>query len=180
MKYARIQSPIGTLLITGDESGLCHIGFGEGKHILHPADDWSESGCVILDETEKQLAEYFNGKRTRFDLALNPAGTTFQKEVWRELQQIPYGTTISYGELAKRVGRPKASRAVGAANGANPIPIVIPCHRVIGCDGSMTGYAGGLRIKTSLLRLEGFPLGESRQPMLRGIEASRKAAGESY
>ncbi len=102
----------------------------------------------------KQLREYFAGKRADFDLPLAPEGTEFQRSVWRNLQDIPYGETISYGELAKRVGNPKASRAVGAANGQNPIPIVIPCHRVIGANGKLTGFGGGLPTKEALLALE--------------------------
>jgi methylated-DNA-[protein]-cysteine S-methyltransferase len=102
----------------------------------------------------KQLREYFAGQRADFDLPLAPEGTEFQRTVWRNLRDIPYGETISYGELAKRVGNPKASRAVGAANGQNPIPIVIPCHRVIGANGKLTGFGGGLPTKEALLALE--------------------------
>jgi methylated-DNA-[protein]-cysteine S-methyltransferase len=102
----------------------------------------------------RQLREYFAGQRTRFDLPLHPAGTAFQRDVWSELQRIPYGETISYGELARRVGHPAAARAVGAANGANPIPIVIPCHRVIGANGKLTGFGGGIPVKQKLLALE--------------------------
>ena len=100
------------------------------------------------------MREYFSGRRTEFDLPLAPEGTEFQRTVWRHLQDIPYGQTISYGELAKRVGNPKASRAVGAANGCNPLPIVIPCHRVIGANGKLTGFGGGLPTKEMLLSLE--------------------------
>ena len=102
----------------------------------------------------RQLSEYFSGARTEFDLPLAPEGTEFQRTVWRRLQDIPYGETIAYGELARRVGNPKASRAVGAANGANRIPIVIPCHRVIAANGKLTGFGGGLPIKEALLSLE--------------------------
>ena len=105
-------------------------------------------------EAVRQLLEYFALKRTSFDLPLAPEGTPFQRSVWRHLQDIPYGETISYGELAKRVGNPKASRAVGAANGKNPLPIVIPCHRVIGSNGTLTGFGGGLPTKEALLGLE--------------------------
>ncbi|HEY8022769.1 MAG TPA: methylated-DNA--[protein]-cysteine S-methyltransferase [Thermoanaerobaculia bacterium] len=111
--------------------------------------------CPTLAIVAAQLAEYFAGRRRDFDLELDPPGTPFQRQVWGELARIPYGATVSYGELARRVGRPNASRAVGAANGANPIPIVLPCHRVIGSDGSLTGYGGGLPIKRALLSLEG-------------------------
>ena len=107
-----------------------------------------------MGETIRQLCEYFAVKRTDFDLPLAPEGTTFQRAVWRQLQEIPYGETISYGELARRVGNPKASRAVGSANGANPLPIVIPCHRVIAGDGTLGGFGGGLPTKQTLLALE--------------------------
>jgi methylated-DNA-[protein]-cysteine S-methyltransferase len=105
-------------------------------------------------EAVRQLSEYFAGERKEFDFPLAPEGTEFQRAVWKRLQEIPYGQTISYGELARRVGNPKASRAVGAANGKNPIPIVIPCHRVIGADGKLTGFGGGLPIKEALLAIE--------------------------
>jgi methylated-DNA-[protein]-cysteine S-methyltransferase len=110
--------------------------------------------ALVVDEAIRQLRAYFAKKLTRFDLPLQPEGTPFQIEVWRELQTIPYGKVISYGELAKRIGKPRASRAVGGANGSNPIPIIIPCHRVIGSNGKLTGYAGGLHIKEALLKLE--------------------------
>ena len=122
---------------------------------LNSRTQWQESGSGIVNETICQLKAYFEKKLTKFNLPLNPEGTPFQMEVWRELQKIPYGTVISYGKLASRIGRPKASRAVGAANGSNPIPIVIPCHRVIGSNGKMTGYGGGVQIKEALLKLEG-------------------------
>jgi O-6-methylguanine DNA methyltransferase len=113
---------------------------------------WDAARCAAV---ARELAEYFAGRRRDFTLAVDPPGTPFQRQVWSELARIPYGGTLSYGELARRVGRPSASRAVGAANGANPIPIVLPCHRVIGADGSLTGYGGGLPIKRALLALEG-------------------------
>lgn len=113
---------------------------------------WDPARCAAV---ARELAEYFAGRRREFTLALDPPGTPFQREVWGELARIPYGATLSYGELARRIGRPAASRAVGAANGANPIPVILPCHRVIGSDGSLTGYGGGLPIKRALLALEG-------------------------
>ena len=106
-------------------------------------------------DLREQLAQYFAGRRRTFSLKLAPAGTDFQQATWRALVEIPYGETASYAEIARRVGRPAASRAVGAANGANPLPIVVPCHRVIGADGSLTGFGGGLPIKRALLELEG-------------------------
>jgi len=146
-----MDSPIGLLTIAADEEGLHSIEFGEGAPVS-PEAQRSDRGLV--HETILQLRAYFARKLFEFTLPLKPNGTPFQKEVWRELQRIPYGTVISYGELARRVGNPKASRAVGAANGSNPIPIIIPCHRVIGSNGKMTGYAGGLSIKEALLELE--------------------------
>ena len=114
-----------------------------------------EGRCLHRSKkTVSQLRSYFAGEREEFDLPLAPEGTPFQQEVWRRLCEIPYGETISYGELARRIGNPQASRAVGLANGSNPIPIVIPCHRVIGSNGKLTGYGGGLPIKEKLLALE--------------------------
>lgn len=152
--FRRIESPIGPLLIASDERGLCNIEFRQSSH---PADrgTWQGGNSPVLDATEKQLGQYFSGKRRAFDLPLSPHGTDFQRRVWKALQTIPYGQTISYAELARRVGNPKASRAVGLANGRNPLSIIVPCHRVIGADGSLTGYGGGLAIKAFLLRLEG-------------------------
>jgi methylated-DNA-[protein]-cysteine S-methyltransferase len=151
MSYSRIDSPIGPLTITADEGGLRSIEFGQGVSVPSP-EQLSDTG--LIGEVIRQLQAYFEQKLFRFDIPLKPEGTPFQVRVWCELQKIPYGTVISYGELAKRIGKPTASRAVGAANGSNPIPIIIPCHRDIGGNGKMTGYAGGLLIKEALLRLE--------------------------
>jgi methylated-DNA-[protein]-cysteine S-methyltransferase len=156
MKYTIMDSPVGPLTVGGDESGLSCILFGTGKRAARPAPDWEAGMCAVIRETRSQLQAYFAKKSIRFDLPLRLGGTPFQLAVWRELQHIPYGEVISYGELARRIGSPRASRAVGAANGANPIPIVIPCHRVIGSNGRLTGYGGGLPVKTALLELEGF------------------------
>ena len=150
-----MESPIGPLTIAGDEDGLRFILFGADHRASNSWKQWQESDSSIVNETICQLRAYFDRKLKKFHLPLKPEGTPFQMEVWRELQEIPYGTVISYGELARRIGRPKASRAVGAANGLNPIPIVIPCHRVIGSNGKMTGYGGGVPIKEALLKLEG-------------------------
>ena len=158
MKYKKMNSPVGPLSIAGNDTSLCFILFGSGKRAAKPDPDWQESDGSVLRETIRQLQAYFDKKLRNFDLPLNPAGTPFQLSVWRELQQIPYGEVISYGELAGRIGKPQASRAVGAANGSNPIPIVVPCHRVIGSNGKLTGYGGGLPIKEALLELEGVRL----------------------
>jgi methylated-DNA-[protein]-cysteine S-methyltransferase len=154
MNYIYLESPIGRLLLAGDSSAVRHIRFPEGRKSSEPEPTWIHRPTQPLEEAARQLREYFAGERDEFDLPLAPDGTEFQKSVWRALQDIPYGATISYGELARRVGNPKASRAVGAANGQNPIPIVIPCHRVIGANGKLTGFGGGLPTKEALLALE--------------------------
>jgi methylated-DNA-[protein]-cysteine S-methyltransferase len=147
--YAVIESPVGPLLFSGDERGLRGISFA--PHAPRPG--WRPDRRPVA-EAIRQIEAYFAAELRDFDLPLAPQGTDFQLTVWKELRRIPYGATISYGELALRIEKPKASRAVGAANGANPIPIVIPCHRVIGTNGTLTGYGGGLPIKTKLLDLE--------------------------
>jgi len=149
------DSPVGPLLLAANEDGLCLIEFFESRHRVKRDDDWREGDHEILRETRRQLDEYFRRERRQFDLPLAPRGTVFQREVWQMLATIPYGATISYAQLATQVGRPKAMRAVGAANGRNPLPIVLPCHRVIGADGSLTGFGGGLPTKRALLQLEG-------------------------
>jgi methylated-DNA-[protein]-cysteine S-methyltransferase len=154
VKYTIMNSPVGPLSIAGDEAGLHYILFVTGKRAARPDPNWQETECNVVRETIRQLEAYFDRKLSRFDLPLRPEGTPFQLAVWRELENIPYGEVISYGELAGRIGRPNASRAVGAANGCNPIPIVVPCHRVIGSNGKLTGYGGGLPIKEALLELE--------------------------
>jgi methylated-DNA-[protein]-cysteine S-methyltransferase len=151
--YTRIDSPLGPLLLAADAAGLRQIHFVNGRHPAKPDPAWREDPTP-LKETIRQLRAYFAGELETFDLPLAPEGTPFQLKVWKLLCDIPYGGTISYGELARRVGNPKASRAVGLANGSNPIPIIIPCHRVIGSNGKLTGYGGGLPIKEKLLALE--------------------------
>ncbi|TCS93694.1 methylated-DNA--[protein]-cysteine S-methyltransferase [Pseudofulvimonas gallinarii] len=151
-----IDSPIGSLRVATDTQGLYRIEFPPLRPPAPPSgESWLEGRSPILDAAAAQLRDYFEGRRNTFDLPLSPRGTAFQRRVWDELLRIPYGRTISYGELARRVGNPSASRAVGAANGRNPLPIVVPCHRVIGTGGALTGFAGGLPIKAFLLRLEG-------------------------
>ncbi|MFH2060272.1 MAG: methylated-DNA--[protein]-cysteine S-methyltransferase [Pseudomonadota bacterium] len=152
MKYTYLDSPIGSLLLTGQKK-LEAIRFPKSKRWREPQKDWKEDVGFFKDAVS-QLTAYFQGDRLDFDLEMDLKGTEFQKKVWKELAKVPYGTTISYGELAKRIGNPKASRAVGMANGKNPIPIIIPCHRVIGKDGSLTGFGGGLDVKQTLLNLE--------------------------
>ncbi len=154
MNYAYFDSPIGPLLIAGDAHAVTQISFPKDGKPVRPEAGWIESAKGPVGEAILQLREYFAGRRREFDLPLAPEGTVFQKSVWRRLQEIPYGATISYGELAKRVGNANASRAVGAANGRNPLPIVVPCHRVIGANGKLVGFGGGLPIKQTLLELE--------------------------
>ena len=153
MFYRTIESPIGPLLAAGDEEGLRFLLFTRGRDRATPKADW-EPDRSALKETARQLSAYFTGKLHAFDLLVAPEGTPFQQSVWQQLQRIPYGETISYGELARRLGNPKAVRAVGLANGSNPISIVIPCHRVVGTNGKLVGYGGGLPIKQALLALE--------------------------
>lgn len=153
MRYDEVETPIGSLLVAADEAGLRLIHFQSGRARRQPDPAWQRDAAPFR-ALRSQLAEYFARKRRHFDLVLAPEGTPFQLETWRALTAIPYGSTISYAELARRVGRPTASRAVGAANGANPLPIVVPCHRVIGADGSLTGFGGGLPVKRALLELE--------------------------
>lgn len=148
MDTAQIQTPLGSARIKGDEDGIQSI------EVLDESTEETTNFPEALKEAATQLEEYFQGSRTRFSFKLNPSGTDFQKKVWQALLEIPYGRTLSYLELAKRLGDAKAIRAVAAANGKNPIWIAIPCHRVIGSDGSLTGYAGGLHRKKWLLNHE--------------------------
>ena len=160
-----VDSPLGPIRIRVSGGVLTALEFVEdgGESAPLHGRDWTSAGESdqdsdgrgILDQATLQLAEYLQGTRTDFDLPLEPEGTEFQRKVWAELQRISYGTTISYGELARRIGQPTASRAVGLANGRNPIAILIPCHRVIGADGSLTGYASGVERKKWLLNREG-------------------------
>ena len=153
MYYRYLTTPIGDLLLAGDDDGLSMIGFPRGKMRRDPEPDWIFNERPFA-EAVRQLDEYFAGERRDFDLPLHLTGTDFQVRVLEELQRIPYGETTSYGAIAKRIGKPGAMRAVGAANGRNPIPIIIPCHRVIGSSGDLTGFGGGLDTKAELLRLE--------------------------
>ncbi|MGZ4271590.1 MAG: methylated-DNA--[protein]-cysteine S-methyltransferase [Solirubrobacteraceae bacterium] len=153
MNHIHIDSPVGELTLIARGGRLVAIHFPPGA----PPAGSVERSDAVLDATAAQLREYFAGERTAFDLPLELDGTPFQQEAWRALADIPYGKTVSYGEQARRLGRPDAVRAVGAANGRNPIPIVLPCHRVIGADGSLTGFGGGLEAKRTLLDLEQSP-----------------------
>jgi methylated-DNA-[protein]-cysteine S-methyltransferase len=151
--YTHMDSPIGELLLVGDGQALNGLFMQEGRTAAMIGAGWTRAeepfACV-----RAQLTEYFDGRRTEFDLPLAPSGSPFQRRVWSALREIPYGETASYGEIARRVGVPSAPRAVGVANGRNPIAVIVPCHRVIGADGTLTGYGGGLERKRLLLDLE--------------------------
>lgn len=148
--YIKYISPVADLYLVEERGQLVEISF----HQLEHREEMEEKRTELLEEAERQLQEYFAGRLQHFDLPLYPQGTEFQKKVWKALMSIPYGETRSYGEIAKQIGNEKAVRAVGGANHVNPISIVIPCHRVIGKNGSLTGYGGGLKIKETLLTLE--------------------------
>lgn len=152
-----IGSPVGQLKLIGDDRGLAAILWENDNPKRVRLQSREDNSHPVLAEAEQQLNEYFSGKRKSFSLSLNPVGTEFQKKVWAALREIPFGETRSYGELAKQIGNSNASRAVGAANGKNPISIIVPCHRVIGSSGKLTGFAGGLMAKQILLDLEAGP-----------------------
>ena len=154
MRYTFVATDIGRLLVAGDNGAVASVHFDGGE----PDDDWiADDGS--LREVSIQLRAYLNGKLKTFTVPLAPRGTEFQRAVWNALLEIPYGETRSYSEIARAIGRPDAVRAVGTANGANPIPIIIPCHRVIGANGSLTGFGGGLDVKRQLLMLEALHTG---------------------
>ena len=155
--YTAISSPLGDILLVADDCGLTMINFLDGNGAKKPPQDSVESAAPFK-EAASQIRAYFQGELKKFTLPLSPQGTAFQLSVWKELRRIPYGKTISYRELAQRVGRPNAWRAVGAANRCNPLPIIVPCHRVIGSNGQLTGYYGGTHLKEYLLNLESAEL----------------------
>lgn len=151
--YTTLPSPFGTVCIVGTVAGLTQVDFQLGDRPVQPQQDWQQDDRP-LHEARRQLQEYFQARRRAFTVPLAPAGTPFQQRVWRALQQIPYGTTCTYHDLAQHLGKPGAARAVGHANGRNPIAIMIPCHRLIGRDGTLRGYASGLELKQRLLEHE--------------------------
>ena len=154
MSYTFVDSPVGRLMLAGTPGAITDLRFMDVAGALQPEAGWTRSDSPFADAV-RQLRAYFEGKLREFDLTLAPKGTPFQLRVWEALQAIPYGETISYSELARRIDNPRAVRAVGAANGSNPISIIVPCHRVIGSNGSLTGYGGGMKNKEYLLSLEG-------------------------
>ena len=165
VSYCVMPSPVGRILLAGNARVLTHLSFQDGRHPTVPDPRWTYSEKPF-QRPMRQLKEYFSGKRKTFTITLAPQGTPFQQRVWQTLQSIPYGRTLSYGEIAKAIGQPKAARAVGAANGQNPISIIVPCHRVIGSNGKLVGYGGGLSIKETLLAHESrhHPLKRSLPP----------------
>ena len=160
MLYGGVESPIGDLLLLGDGRALRGLYMTGGRRPVRIDSAWERCDEAFA-AVRVQLGEYFAGERTRFDVPIEMEGTRFQRRVWRELEEIPYGETISYGELARRVEQPSAARAVGLANGRNPISVIVPCHRVIGANGNLTGYGGGMERKRILLGLES---GEAQLP----------------
>jgi methylated-DNA-[protein]-cysteine S-methyltransferase len=153
MLFTTVESPVGELLMVGDGAALHGLYMQEAPKPAAVQPKWRASPAAF-DDVRRQLAEYFAGARTVFDVSLALEGTPFQRAVWSALGEIPYGQTISYGELARRIGRPSAVRAVGLANGRNPVGVIVPCHRVVGADGALTGYGGGIERKRFLLELE--------------------------
>ena len=165
LSYSYCESPVGPILLAGHEGKLHCISFRSGCRSFEPSISWVRDDTVF-DEAISQIIAYFAGDLREFDLPLYLAGTQFQRRLWAALREIPYGTTTSYGVLAAQLGNPKASRAVGAANGANPLPIIIPCHRVVGANRSLTGFGGGVETKKFLLEheQEHFASGEDSHP----------------
>ena len=156
INYARITTPLGALIATAAGGALTGLYYPGGRHAPEISGEWIEDRAAApLRECARQIGEYFEGKRQRFELELAPRGSEFQRRVWLEIARIPFGETLAYAELARRAGAPGAARAAGAATGRNPLSIIVPCHRVVGSDGSLTGYAGGLERKTRLLEIEG-------------------------
>jgi methylated-DNA-[protein]-cysteine S-methyltransferase len=166
--YTYLDSPIGPLLVTADDGAVTRLHMHEQRHTPGATDpSWEhDPDDPVLVAAAAQLREYFSGERTEFDLPLAPVGTAFQREVWTALRGIPYGETESYGDVARRINRPGSSRAVGLANGRNPIAIVVPCHRVVGSTGALVGYGGGLERKRFLLELERRTVGAPAQQTL--------------
>jgi methylated-DNA-[protein]-cysteine S-methyltransferase len=155
IRYARFATPIGTLIATACGGALTGLYYEGERHAPAIGADWVEDAdAAPLDECRRQVGEYLEGKRRAFDLELAPEGSEFQRRVWIEIARIPYGETVTYAELALRAGAPGSARAAGAATGRNPLSIVVPCHRVVGSDGSLTGYAGGVPRKKRLLEIE--------------------------
>lgn len=162
MAFDTFNTPVGTMIVVQDDQGVRYIDFQDGPEPLSPVDSWQRD-ARFCQAAREQLQAYFVGELTQFDLPLAPIGTDFQQRVWTVLADVPYGQTISYGEMAKQLQHASAARAVGMANGRNPLAIVLPCHRVVGANRTLTGYRGGLPIKTFLLTLEGLTIDQQRR-----------------
>ena len=156
LSYDEFESPQGTMILTATAEGLAGVYFKGQKHFPKQRDWRRDPRHTVLQQAKRELAEYFAGKRTHFSVALDPQGTPFQRSVWKQIAKVAFGKTLTYGELARRAGHPGSARAAGAATGRNPIGIIVPCHRIMGANGSLTGYAGGLGRKRALLALEGI------------------------
>ncbi len=180
LSFARIATRVGRLLLVGERDGarltLRGIYFDDAPHAARAVPAGARQDDGAFAEVRVQLDAYFEGRRTSFDLALAPVGTEFQLSVWRALTAIPYGTTTTYAAIARSIGRPRAVRAVGAANAKNPLSIVVPCHRVIGKDGTLTGYAGGLEGKRRLLELESAERPSGDEPVVRAPLRTTRAS----
>lgn len=175
VRFRRVGSPVGELLLVADVTRgfvLRGLYFWGAPHAEGAIPSGAQEDAGVFDDVVRQLEAYFAGRRTTFDVGIDPVGTPFQRAVWRALGKIPYGTTTTYAAIARAIGRPEAVRAVGAANGKNPISIVVPCHRVVGSDGALTGYAGGLAAKRALLELE------ARLDGARAVRQRRRAASD--
>jgi methylated-DNA-[protein]-cysteine S-methyltransferase len=157
LAYDEFKSPQGQMILTATPKGLAGVYFKGQKHFPEKRGWQRDARHPVLRQAKRELAEYFAGRRTHFSVALDPQGTPFQRSVWRQIAKVRFGRTLSYGELARRAGHPGSARAAGAATGRNPIGVIVPCHRIMGADGSLTGYAGGLARKRALLALEGAP-----------------------
>jgi methylated-DNA-[protein]-cysteine S-methyltransferase len=164
IRYTWMPSPLGNVLLVGNDTGLRAVYFHDQKYLPTIDAAWQEDNrMAVLREARRQLGEYFAGSRERFDVPLAPEGTPFQRAIWNAIAEVPCGATRTYADLAVRTGRPGCARAAGAATGRNPLSIIVPCHRIVGSDGSLTGYAGGLDRKKRLLALEGAVIAATRR-----------------
>jgi len=155
LAYDQYDSPHGTMLLTATPKGLAGVYFKGQKHVPKKREWQRDTRHPLLRQARRELREYFAGRRKRFEVRLDPRGTAFQRSVWKSISKVGFGRTMTYGELARRAGHPGSARAAGAATGRNPLGIIVPCHRIVGSNGSLTGYAGGLQRKRALLALEG-------------------------
>lgn len=154
LAYDQFETPQGTMLATATDNGLAGVYFKGQKHFPKQRDWRRDARHPVLRQAKRELAEYFAGRRKRFDVALDPQGSVFQRSIWKAISKVGFGRTLTYGELAQRAGHPGSARAAGAATGRNPLSVIVPCHRIMGANGSLTGYAGGLSRKRALLELE--------------------------